>query len=111
MTDLRPKLLAVQYVVAFMAYVGATLIQEETALVGLLTVPLIALKLAGSSSGRGSGCCRRYGARWLSGLSSSSVLARTCDWSIGASARNDRATPEQAIAVAPAVITIMNVLS
>ena len=47
MTDLRPKLLAVQYVVAFMAYVGATLIQEETALVGLLTVPLIALKLAG----------------------------------------------------------------
>ena len=40
MTDLRPKLLAVQYVVAFMAYVGATLIQEETALVGLLTVPL-----------------------------------------------------------------------
>jgi len=47
MTNLRSKLLAVQYVVACVTYVGATLIHEETALVGLLTVPLIALKLAG----------------------------------------------------------------
>ena len=47
MTNPRSKLLAVQYVAACVTYVGATLIHEETALVGLLTVPLIALKLAG----------------------------------------------------------------
>jgi hypothetical protein len=46
MTNLRSNLLAVQYAVACVAYVGATLIHEETALLGLLTVPLIALKLA-----------------------------------------------------------------
>ena len=47
MTNLRSKLPAVQYVVACATYVGATLIHEETALLGLLAVPLITLKLAG----------------------------------------------------------------
>ena len=45
MTNLRSKLIAIQHVVAFVAYVGATLMHEEAALVGLLTVPLVALKL------------------------------------------------------------------
>ena len=47
MSDLRSKLLTFQYVAICMAYAGATLLHEEAALVGFLTVPLIALKLAG----------------------------------------------------------------
>ncbi len=47
MTNQRSKLLPIQYIVAFVVYVGATLIHEEAAVVGLLTVPLITLKWAG----------------------------------------------------------------
>ena len=47
MINLRAKLLGLQYVVVFIAYVGAALMHEETALVGLLAVPLIVLKMTG----------------------------------------------------------------
>jgi len=47
MIKLRANLPAVQYAVAFIGYVGAALLHEETALVGLLAVPLIALKMTG----------------------------------------------------------------